>query len=141
MTKIKQFADVDTLEKARIVAHWLDEKKAQDIVLIDVAAIKHVAEAVLIVTAQSVRHAQALAESLKDNLAEHRIEFLDMEGYRSGQWILLDLNDVMVHIFQEDVRHLFNLEGLWSQGLTVPWRGKAARDKAAPVEPIELPGK
>jgi ribosome-associated protein len=132
--KTKQFADIDTLAKARTVARWLDEKKAQDIVLLDVAAISSVAEAVLIVTAQSVRHAQALTDSLLDHLTEHKIEYLGMEGYRTGQWILLDLNDVMVHIFQEDVRRLFNLEGLWSQGKSASWQdGDAPAEPAAPL--------
>lgn len=126
--KQKHYADVDTLDKAKLVARWLDEKKARGITVIDVSGLSSVAEAVIVVSAQSVRHGQALADTILDNLAQERLELLGMEGYRSGQWILLDVNDVVVHIFQEDTKRLFNLEGLWSRGREVSWGAREEAD-------------
>ena len=81
---------------------------------LDVSGLASFAETLIIVTATSVRQAQALADDVLERCKQEAIEFLHMEGYNSGQWILLDLNDVVVNIFQSDARELFNLEGLWS---------------------------
>lgn len=103
-------------EKARLVAGWLREKKAKDLVALDVSRICTVTEVMVLATAGGVRQAQALADHLLARCAENRIAFLGMDGYKTGQWILVDLNDVLAHIFLEDARSFYNLEGLWSEG-------------------------
>ena len=71
-------------------------------------------------SAASVRQAQALADHVLACCGDHGFSYLGMEGYRTGQWVLVDLNDVLVNIFQEDQRSFYNLEGLWSEGKPIP---------------------
>lgn len=98
----------------RLVAGWLHDKKALDIMALDVAGLCSVAEGLVLATARNVRQAQALADHVLKTAGESGISYLGMEGYRTGTWVLLDLNDVLVHVFQEDSRRFYNLEGLWA---------------------------
>ncbi|MBF0482986.1 MAG: ribosome silencing factor [Desulfovibrionaceae bacterium] len=107
---------METLDKVRTLAGWLAEKKAKDVVAIDVSRISNIAEVMLLATAGSARQAQALADHLMHCCGESKTPFLGHEGYKNAQWILIDLGDVMVHVLQEDSRRFYNLEGLWSEG-------------------------
>ncbi|SME95570.1 ribosome silencing factor [Desulfovibrio gilichinskyi] len=118
-TKSKKFKEIETKEKLQLIAEWLDEKQAIDVVAIDVTGICPISEIVMVVSAKGVRHAQSLADNILEKLAIENIEYLGMEGYQTGDWILLDLNDIIIHIFQEDNRAFYNVEGLWSEGKRV----------------------
>jgi len=74
-----------------------------------------IADAIIVVSATSGRHARGLADGLLRLLPEQGQEFLHMEGYESAQWILVDCNDVVVHIFQPDTRSLYKLEDICRQ--------------------------
>lgn len=110
-----------TQEKARLAAYWLDQAKASNVIALDVEGVCPIAEAMVIATASSARHAKGLADRLTELFSEHNLEFLGIEGFRGGEWILLDCNDVVVHIFQEDARRLYDLEGLWSEAKIIDW--------------------
>jgi len=114
MQKEKKFVEIDTIEKAVAIATWLTEKKAADVLALDVRGVCVLSEAQVLATARGLRHTQALADHLLERLGSERFEFLGMEGYKAGLWILMDCNDVVVHIFQEENRSYFNLEGLWT---------------------------
>jgi len=116
-----------TDEKGLLLARMLDEKQGEQIVLLDVAGICPIAEQLIMVTAKGQRHAQALADALLHLAKERDVASLGLEGYQTGTWILLDFNDVIVHVFQEDLRSFYNIEGLWSEGRRVDW-------SAAPAE-------
>ena len=103
-----------TVGKVTAIVGWLADKKARDIVAFDLARENTLSEAIVIATATSIRHGQGLAEYVLQAASEANFEYLRMEGNTVGQWILLDLNDVIVHIFQQDTRDLFRLEDLWS---------------------------
>ncbi|GAB6035681.1 ribosome silencing factor [Fundidesulfovibrio butyratiphilus] len=107
---------LSTHDKVRLVAGWLQEKKAQNLTALDIGRICNVAEAMLVASVSSARQGQAVADHLLAMCAEHGVSFLGMDGYKTGQWILVDLNDVLVHIFLDDARTFYNLEGLWSEG-------------------------
>ncbi len=92
---------------------WLQEKQAEDMVALDIKSMNSVTDGVILASAANVRHAQALTDWLMEKLSENRIELLGVEGYRSGTWVLIDCNDIVVHIFQKDYRQFYNLEGLW----------------------------
>ncbi|WP_432736379.1 ribosome silencing factor [Maridesulfovibrio sp. FT414] len=115
-TKAKKFKQIETVDKVQLVAEWLDEKQANEIAAVDVQGICPIAEVVMVAGAKGMRHAQALADFVLKRLAEENIEYLGMEGYKAGEWILLDLNDIIVHIFQDENRGFYNVEGLWSEG-------------------------
>jgi len=122
MTKQKT-PSIPTPDKVRLVAAWLLEKKASDLVAFDVARLCTVTEAMLVATAANVRQAQALADHVLARCGEAGVPFLGMDGFKTGQWILVDLNDVLVHIFQEDARQFYNIEGLWAEGAPIALPG------------------
>lgn len=102
-----------TVQKVKHIVDWLLEKKALDMLALDLAKGTGPSEAVVIVTASSTRHGQGLADHVLQSARNENFEYLSMEGYVVGQWILLDLNDVIVHIFQSEARALFRLNDLW----------------------------
>lgn len=115
LNKEKKFKVMPSDEKARLVAGWLDEKQGMDVVIMDVANISSVTDMTMVVSARGAKHAKALADFVLDMAAKEKIEFLTMEGHQTGEWILLDLNDVLVHIFQEELREFYNIEGMWTE--------------------------
>jgi ribosome-associated protein len=102
-------------KKLADISGWLHEHKALQPVSLHVAGKNTWTEALVIVSASSVRHAQSLADGLLAWCKEQKVEFLSMEGYQAGQWILVDLNDVVVNIFQAPTRELYRLESLWAE--------------------------
>ncbi|WP_291301274.1 ribosome silencing factor [Desulfovibrio sp. MES5] len=112
----KQFSEVPASRKAADVVQWLEEHKALRVVCIDLEGQVGFADALIIASAGSVRHAQSLADGVSLMCREKNYEFLRTEGYATGQWILVDMNDVIVNIFQEPVRELYALEALWGHG-------------------------
>jgi len=115
LNKEKKFAEMASEDKARIVAEWLDEKQGENIIIIDVSKMSSVTDMTMVVSARGVKHAKALADYILDKTAEDNIEFLSMEGHKSGEWILVDLNDVLVHIFLDELRGFYNIEGMWTE--------------------------
>lgn len=119
MVTEKKFADVPVREKLEQIAGWIREKKGKDILALDLARLQTFTEGIIIVTATSIRHAQGLADNILLECKARRYEFLRMEGYQTGQWILLDLNDLVVSILQEETRGLYRLEDLWKNATPV----------------------
>lgn len=115
MNKEKKFKVMPSKEKALLVSKWLDDKQGENIVIMDVTGISSVTDMTLVVSARGVKHAKALAENLLDKAAEKGIEFLGMEGQKTGEWVLVDFNDVLVHVFIDELREFYNIEGMWSE--------------------------
>lgn len=107
---------VPTEEKSLALATLFDEKQGEDIVVIDVAGICPIAENIIVVTGRGQRHAQSLADAALDLAKERKFVSFGVEGYDAGTWILVDLNDVIIHIFQDEMRRFYNIEGLWAEG-------------------------
>lgn len=101
--------------KLTAITAYLDDQKALDPFLLKLSMPNAIADAVVIATATSRRHAQGLAKGLLQTLSDAGADFSHMEGFEAAQWILLDCNDVLVHIFQEDTRDLYRLEELCRQ--------------------------
>jgi ribosome-associated protein len=96
------------------------EKKARRPRLLDVGELTSYTNYLFIVTATSDRHARALADYMTEQMKLKTIKPLGVEGYDSGQWILLDYSDVIVHIFQETSRDYYDLDGLWIDAESLP---------------------
>ena len=111
---------LSTEKKMEALGDWLQEHKALQLVSLHVGGRSAWTEALIIVSASSVRHAQSLADGIMAWCKERKVEFLSMEGYQTGQWILVDLNDVVVNIFQAPTRELYRLESLWAESPTPP---------------------
>ncbi|WP_446423947.1 ribosome silencing factor [Mailhella sp.] len=114
MTKEKKYSELPASEKAPVMQDWLNEHKARDLAVFDLPEGNPLADKVIICTASSARHARSLADGLTEMCKKEKFELLRTEGYQEGQWVLVDLNDIIVHIFQEPVREMFNLEALWT---------------------------
>jgi ribosome-associated protein len=91
------------------IAHILEEKAAEDIVALDMRRYTSIFDYMVICSATSKKHAQALAYALKERLKVRHIE-----GYEVAEWILVDCTDVIVHIFSQGKREYYGLEYLWS---------------------------
>lgn len=110
---------IPTEQKSQLLAALLDEKQGENIIVLDVTGICPIAEHIVVVSARGQRHAQSLADAALHLAKEKNFISFGMEGYDTGTWILVDLNDIIVHIFQEDLRKFYNIEGLWAEGKRV----------------------
>ena len=104
-----------TEEKTRAVIAALEEIKANDIVVIDTSKLSSMFECMVIASAQSTRQTRAIADNVVVKLKERSVEVYGREGEESGEWILIDLGEILVHIMQPAVRDYYNLEELWSK--------------------------
>jgi ribosome-associated protein len=101
-------------EKARLVARAALDKMAEDVVVLDVRKLVGFADVFVIATGRSDRQVRAIADAV-DGAADGAGERpLGIEGYDEGRWVLIDLGDVVVHVFQHEIRAHYDLERLWS---------------------------
>ena len=115
---------LNTEEKTKAVVAALEEVKANNITVIDTSKLSSLFERMVIASANSTRQTKALADNVVVKLKERGEEILGREGEGSGEWILVDLGEVLVHVMQPAVRDYYNLEELWS-------RAQAGRPKLA----------
>ena len=111
----QKYSDAPLSEKAKSVVEWLQDKKAEDILALDISKLRTFTDGILVASASSFRHAQGLADHILDQCRASRYEFLRMEGYQGGEWILIDCNDMLINIFQRAQRDLYRIEELWPQ--------------------------
>jgi len=97
----------------------LNDKKARDIRVIDISKLTTIASYFVIASGTSVSHIRSLADNVEEKLSEMDVHPLQVEGYNSARWILLDYNDMVVHIFHEEDRAYYDLERLWQDGQEV----------------------
>jgi len=109
-------------------------KKALNVKLLEVRGISSLTDYLLLASGTSDRHVQAVAEEVRMGLKQqHATAPLAVEGMEDGRWVLLDYGDVMVHVFQPEVRDFYDLEGLWSEApdVAIPpelqWESGSAR--------------
>lgn len=106
MTKTKALAN-------KIAAAAAD-KKAADIILLNMDGISSVTDYFMICSARNTTQVQAIADNIEDELAKENLLPSHKEGYTEGRWILMDYGDVVAHIFLEAERDFYNLEQLWA---------------------------
>ncbi|HEX7380641.1 MAG TPA: ribosome silencing factor [Nevskiaceae bacterium] len=106
--------DIDPVEeRARLARTALEELKAQDVREIDVRRLTPIADTMLICTGTSNRHVRALARAVIDKLRAHGVRPRGIEGLTEGEWVLVDLDSVIVHVMQAQTRAFYQLEKLW----------------------------
>ncbi|MCH4123509.1 MAG: ribosome silencing factor [Levilactobacillus sp.] len=91
-----------------------ENKRAEGMVALDMTKVSLMADYFLIMEANSNRQVQAIADEIVDQMNVNNVAIRDVEGKNSAEWILIDLGDVVVHVFQKDQRSHYNLEKLWS---------------------------
>ncbi len=115
---------VDSLARAAISA--LEDIKARDISVLDVRRLTSLFDTVIVASADSARQTKALARHVQDKAKEAGGQVYGVEGEDSGEWVLVDLGDVVVHIMQPAVRDHYNLEELWGGRRPLPSRAAQA---------------
>ena len=108
-----RFKEVDSWEKALLLIRFALEKKAYDLVLMEVREITSIADYFIICSGRSDRQVQSIAQGIEEELGEMGIAPLSIEGLSRGQWVVMDFSDVIVHVFYRPVREFYDLEGLW----------------------------
>ena len=101
------------LEKALLCTRFALDKKAYDLVVLDVSKLTSVADYFVICTGRSDTQVRAIAQHVEESLDDEEIRPLATEGFPRGQWVLMDYGDVVVHIFYQPIRAFYDLEGLW----------------------------
>lgn len=102
-----------SLELANAIAKAADDKKARDIVLMNMAELTPATDYFVICSANSTTQVRAIADNIEEQLREKGEEFMHREGYREAEWVLLDYGDCVAHIFLQDSREFYSLESLW----------------------------
>ena len=104
------------IDALKIAANAADDKKANDLVALDISAIASFANFFLLCTGDSARQMQAIADEVEKRLKADGIRPSHVEGYRNSEWILMDYIDLVVHIFSKTARAYYDLERLWRDG-------------------------
>lgn len=101
------------------IAKSIDEKKGQDINILDIRNISSFADYFVIAHGTSTRQVKAIADEIQKNMEEKGIQLDHKEGYDNGRWILLDYINVVVHLFIEEERNFYSIERVWNDALYV----------------------
>jgi ribosome-associated protein len=115
---------LDKLVKAAVAA--LEDIKGRDIVVLDVRRMTALFDKVIVVSGESARQNKALANNVQEKLKALGATVYGIEGVDPGEWVLIDLGAIVVHIMQPAIRQHYNLEELWGDAVPVPRRRAAA---------------
>ena len=121
--------DIRKLQKIAVAA--LEDIKGKNIEILNTAKISSMFDRVIICTGDSNRQVNALARNVLDKIREAGGEVISIEGEEGGEWVLVDLGDIVVHVMQASVRQYYNLEELWQ---ATPAQRRKAIEKAAAGE-------
>ena len=105
---------MDTNELLNRICKAADDKKARDIVTMNMRGVMPSTDYFMICSAPTATQVRAIADSIEDQLHEAGVDFAHKEGYNEGEWILLDYGDVLAHVFRQVNREYYALEELWS---------------------------
>jgi ribosome-associated protein len=125
-TALRQHASVaphlpDALDRASLCARVAADNKGRDVLVLDMRRITPIYDFLVLVTGSSRRQMHAIAEEIDDamrNVGDHRI---GIEGYEASRWIVQDYGDIMVHIFDAEMREYYRIEELWADAERVDW--------------------
>lgn len=121
---------MDITKLQRLVLDTLEDVKAQDIKVFNTSHITSLFDRVIIASGTSNRQTRALASSVSDAARKHKIPIIAHEGEDTGEWVLIDLGDIVVHCMQPNIRQYYNLEEVWGDK---PVRVKLLPQSTQPV--------
>jgi len=105
--------DLAAAEALKAVLTSLEEAKAEDLVSIDITGKSTLGDYMVVASGRSSRHVGAIAERLMDDLKEKGVRDVRVEGLKNCDWVLVDTGDLIIHLFQPEVRTFYNLEKMW----------------------------
>jgi ribosome-associated protein len=120
-----------------IVTAALDDMKAVNVKVLDVRGLTDIADTIVIASGNSDRHVRSIAERVIEKVKEARMRPYGVEGAREGEWVLVDLNDIIVHVMLPRVREFYGLERLWEQAPVEAASAVGAPRRAARRRPTQ----
>ncbi|MEY3283816.1 MAG: ribosome silencing factor [Acidobacteriota bacterium] len=105
--------DQEILDQVRLAVDCAEEKKAENILVLRLAAITEFSDYFVICSGNSTRQNQAIADEITDRLKQYKVRPIHTEGYATAEWILIDYGAFIVHIFTQSARQFYDLERLW----------------------------
>jgi ribosome-associated protein len=108
-------ASLDPNELARLIVQLASDKKAEDIVMLDIHALSIIADYFVICTGTSDRQVRAIAKDIDEQIGKRGIQPVHIEGMQDATWVLLDYGSVIVHVFDPATRDYYRLEKLWAE--------------------------
>jgi len=113
-----------TKTKAQRIARIADEKKAENIVVLDVRKVCNFTDYFVLATGQTTNHLRAICDGVIETLYDSGGAPIGFDGINAPSWRVLDYGDVIFHCFTEDVRRYYKLERLWADGVVIEWQKK-----------------
>ena len=107
---------MDSREMARIAVKALEDKKGEDIRIIDISKVSVLADYFIIANGSNTNQVQALVDNVQEELFQAGVEAKQVEGYNTASWILMDFGDIIVHVFSQEDRLFYDLERIWRDG-------------------------
>ena len=111
--------DHNSENMAKLAIRALDDKKGIDVRVIDISEVSVIADYFIIASGTNAHQVQALADNVEEQLGKAGYTPRQIEGYGSASWVLLDYNDIIVHVFTNDSRSFYDLERIWRDGKMV----------------------
>ncbi|MEW6355276.1 MAG: ribosome silencing factor [Planctomycetota bacterium] len=133
--KIKETSSISAKEIALHCVAIADDKKAEDILVLDIRKITFLADYFVICTGFNSRQLQTIADEISKTMKDAGVHPVGAAGYNEAMWILLDYGEVVVHLFDAEARAMYKLEDLWSSAKRVRWRAVLAKRKQASGPP------
>ena len=104
---------------AKLAYHALDDKKGEDVKIIDISGVSVLADYFIIANGTNQSQVQALVDNVEEEMHRAGFPLKQREGYGNGNWVLLDFGDIIVHVFDKENRLFYDLERIWRDGNTV----------------------
>ncbi|MCI6420486.1 MAG: ribosome silencing factor [Blautia sp.] len=110
---------MNSKELARMACEALEDKKALDVKIIDIEQVSTLADYFIIASGTNRNQVQAMADNVEEVLGRAGYEPKQIEGYQTGNWILMDYRDIVIHVFDEENRLFYDLERIWRDGSVI----------------------
>lgn len=130
MKKSHPTATPDAIEAARTAAAAIDDKKGEDIILLDLSGLLVVTDVFVVASGTSKRHVKSLVEDAEEALRDLDRKPLRREGVEHGEWVLLDYGDVVIHVFDKPTRAYYELERLWADAPAIDFERSSSSVEA-----------
>ena len=121
---------MEAIEKARLLSKAALDRKAEDIVIMDMRAVANITDYFVICSASSARRVHAITRGIEEDLLKEGIKHSHIEGDKIALWVLMDYGDVIAHIFLEEPRQFYNLERLWQDAPKEQFSSKCISPKS-----------
>lgn len=110
---------MNSRQLARLAVSALEDKKANNIKIIDISNVSNVSDYFIIADGSNKNQVQAMSDNVEEFMHKEHIELKNREGHSNGGWILLDYYDIIIHIFSHEEREFYDLEHIWRDGVII----------------------